>query len=114
MSSQPQPDFTLTGADLAEFDNEFDSAKPTTGGDSVPDGNYQVRVQAARLAKSREKKTPMIKWELLVISGSHAGRRIFTVSLFSPNSMPYTKGALKLCGVEPDRLSDLPDRKSVV
>ena len=61
--------------DLTSFDDEFETADAPSY-DEVPDGKYQVKIQTAKL-ESSQKGDPMIKFDLLVISGSQAGRHIF-------------------------------------
>jgi len=73
----------------------------------VPDCKYQVRIEAARLTEST-KGDPMIKWDLVVISGQHAGRHIFKNSVITSASLPFVKGDLKVLGVELPKFSDLP------
>ncbi len=57
--------------DLSSFDDEFETADAPSY-DEVPDGKYQVKIQTAKL-ESSQKGDPMIKFDLVVISGSQAG-----------------------------------------
>ena len=54
--------------DLSAFDDDFDSVEAPSY-DEVPDGKYQVRIDSVRL-ESSQKGDPMIKWDLIVLSGS--------------------------------------------
>jgi len=92
--------------DLTAFDEEYVQAEAPEF-EEVPDGKYQVRIEAARLAES-SKGDPMIKWDLVVISGQHAGRHIFKNAVITTASLPFVKGDLKLLGVELPKFSDLP------
>ena len=82
--------------DLSDFDDDFSSAEAPSF-DEVPDGKYQVRIDAVRLDRS-QRDDPMIKWDLLVIAGPHQGRHIFTNSVITPAALPYVKGDLKTVG----------------
>lgn len=94
--------------DLSDFDDDFSSAEAPSF-DEVPDGKYQVRIDAVRLDRS-QKGDPMIKWDLLVIAGQHDGRHIFKNSVITPSSLPYVKGDLKSVGLELEKFSDLSGR----
>ncbi len=94
--------------DLSAFDDDFDSAEAPDF-DEVPDGKYQVRIDAVRLDAS-QKGDPMIKWDLVVISGTHADRHIFKNSVISAAAMPFVKGDLKTLGMTLSKFSDLATR----
>ena len=94
--------------DLSEFDDDFSSAEAPSF-DEVPDGKYQVRIDAVRLDRS-QKGDPMIKWDLIVIAGQHSGRHIFKNSVITPAALPFVKGDLKTLGIELAKFSDLAGR----
>jgi hypothetical protein len=94
--------------DLSEFDDDFSSAEAPSF-DEVPDGKYQVRIDAVRLDRS-QKGDPMIKWDLIVIAGQHNGRHIFKNSVITPAALPFVKGDLKTLGLELPKFSDLAGR----
>jgi len=100
------PRQTGSDVDLTAFDEEYAQAEAPEF-EEVPDGKYQVRIEAARLTEST-KGDPMIKWDLVVISGEHAGRHIFKNSVITSASLPFVKGDLKVLGVELPKFSDLP------
>ncbi len=52
----------------------------------------------------------MIKFDLEVLSGSHAGRHIFKNSVITQASIPYVKGDLKTLGLELSKFSELSGR----
>jgi len=93
--------------DLAAFDEEYAQAEPPEF-EEVPDGKYQVRIEKAQLTES-SKGDPMVKWDLVVLSGAHAGRHIFKNAVITRASLPYVKGDLKLLGLELERFSTLPN-----
>lgn len=102
--SAPQDEAPL---DLSAFDEEFDNVEPADN-DEVPDGKYQARVQRVRLDRS-QKGDPMLKWELVVLSGPHANRHIFKNAVITQASLPFVKGDLKTLGLEVPRFSELPN-----
>ena len=94
--------------DLSAFDDDFDSID-APGYDEVPDGKYQVRISKVRLENS-QKGDPMIKWDLVVISGAQASRHIFKNSVITPAALPFVKGDLKTLELELAKFSDLAGR----
>ncbi len=94
--------------DLSSFDDDFAAAEAPSL-DEVPDGKYQVRIDSVRLDRS-QRGDPMIKWDLIVISGVLAGRHIFKNSVISPAALPFVKGDLQTLGLELHKFSELSDR----
>jgi len=94
--------------DLASFDDEFDTVEAPSQ-EEVPDGKYQVRIDSVRLEHS-QKGDPMIKWDLIVLSGSQAGRHIFKNSVITVASLPFVKGDLKTLGLVLTKFSGLAGR----
>ena len=94
--------------DLTTFDDEFNTAEAPTS-EEVPDGKYQVRIDSVRLEHS-QKGDPMIKWDLVVLSGSNAGRHIFKNSVITAASLPYVKGDLKTLRLVLTKFSELEGR----
>lgn len=93
--------------DLSAFDDDYDAAEAPSY-EEVPDGKYQVRVHRVELAKSQA-GDPMLKWDLVVISGGHAGRHVFKNSVITHKSLPFVKGDLQTLGVVLPRFSELPN-----
>jgi len=104
----PPPPYEAPPAplDLSAFDEEYDAVEPADN-DEVPDGKYQVRVQRVKLDRS-QKGDPMLKWDLVVLSGQHASRHIFKNAVITQASLPFVKGDLKTLGLEVPRFSELP------
>jgi len=94
-------------ADLSAFDDDYEEAEPPSH-DDVPDGKYQVRVQRVELGQSKA-GDPMLKWDLVVISGPHAGRHMFKNAVITNKSLPFVKGDLQTLGVQLPKFSELPD-----
>jgi hypothetical protein len=108
MSEHDEYEPVNEAVDLSSFDDEFETAEAPAH-DEVPDGKYQVRIESVRLENS-QKGDPMIKFDLEVMSGSHAGRHIFKNSVITQASIPYVKGDLKTLGIELAKFSELSGR----
>lgn len=106
-SHTPAPAPEALNVDLTQFDDDFEKAEAAQG-DDVPDGKYQVRIQAVCLNKSQA-GNPMLQYDLLVLFGPHAQRHIFKNSVITQNSMPFFKADLKVMGIQIPKLSDLPN-----
>ena len=98
----------VDAVDLSGMYDDFEGAEARDS-EEVPDGKYQVRIHKAKLEKTKN-GNPILKYDLLVISGSLAGRHLFKNSVLSFQSLPYFKGDLKIMGIELAKLSDLPGR----
>jgi hypothetical protein len=94
--------------DLSEFDSDFESVDAPSF-DEVPDGKYQARIESVRLEKS-QKGDPMIKWDLVIVSGAQADRHVFKNSVISAASLPFVKGDLKTLGMVLAKFSELSTR----
>ena len=97
---------------LAEFDDEYDNAPEPEPNkfEPLPDGKYQVKIEEVCLDESKAGNM-MLKWELRVISGEFAKRKMFKNSMLqTPENMTFLKGDLGICGIKLEKLSDLPSR----
>jgi len=105
----PAPDLPddASPIDLSAYDADFEAAEAPEM-EEVPDGKYQVRINTVKLAES-QKGDPMVKWDLIVISGQYAGRHVFKNSVITPASLPFVKGDLKTLGLQLAKFSDLPN-----
>ena len=108
MNSHDSFDRESQDVDLSAFDDDFATAEAPSL-DEVPDGKYQVRIDSVRLDRS-QKGDPMIKWDLIVISGPLTGRHIFKNAVITPASLPFVKGDLTTLGMELPKFSDLSNR----
>lgn len=102
----PVHDGNGAGIDLSAFDDDFEAAE-VPDFEEVPDGKYQVTIKKAQLVESNA-GDPMIKWDLIVISGAQEGRHIFKNAVITRKSMPFVKGDLTKLGLQLKRISDLP------
>jgi len=95
--------------DLAQFDDDFQTeATAERGGfESVPDGKYQVAVEKVELTQSST-GNPMLKWTLRILAPRFANRLLWRNSVFTHNTLKYVKTDLHLCGLDLDKLSELP------
>jgi hypothetical protein len=97
------------GIDLSIFDDDYEAAEAPSF-EEVPDGKYQTRIQRAALTHAQSSGEPMIKWDLVVISGELEGRHIFKNAVLTNKTLPFIKGDLLKLGLELTRISELPDR----
>jgi hypothetical protein len=96
--------------DLARLDEQFAEA-PVEEKDfgDVPDGKYQVAVDRVEITASKRSKVPMLKWGLKILDGKFKGRLLWRNSVMaSPQTIAWLKTDLHLCGLDLQRLSDLP------
>jgi hypothetical protein len=96
--------------DLTKFDNDYSSEQPEERGDfeSVPDGKYQVTVEKVELTEAQSTGNPMLKWTLRVIAPKFVNRLMWRNSVITHNTLKYVKTDLHLCGLDLEKLSDLP------
>lgn len=95
---------------LGQYDDDFQKSKEATGANEpIPDGSYQAMVNAARIVESKETFRPMLEWELAVVTGPYEGRKEWLRQfLDNANNYPFVKRNLRVCGVQMERLSELP------
>jgi hypothetical protein len=96
--------------DLSQFDADYRSEQPEERGDfeSVPDGKYQVAVEKVELTEAQSTGNPMLKWTLRVIAPKFVNRLMWRNSVITHNTLKYVKTDLHLCGLDLEKLSDLP------
>ena len=95
--------------DLAQFDDGFRSETTEERADfeTVPDGKYQVAVEKVELTQSST-GNPMLKWTLRILAPRFVNRFLWRNSVFTANTLKYVKTDLHLCGLDLDKLSELP------
>jgi hypothetical protein len=96
--------------DLTQFDDDFRNQQPDDRGelDSVPDGKYQVQVEKVELTEAHTSGNPMLKWTLRIIAPKFVNRLMWRNSAITQNTLKYVKTDLHICGLDLDKLSDLP------
>ena len=96
--------------DLSQWDDDFINASiEDREMDSVPDGKYQVVVERVELTKSQNTDNTMLKWKLKVIGPKHVGAIIWRNNvLASKSNVKWLKNDLHVCGLDIEKLSDLP------
>ena len=95
--------------DLAQFDDGFQKEATEERGDFeiVPDGKYQVAVEKVELTQSST-GNPMLKWTLRILAPRFANRFLWRNSVFTHNTLKYVKTDLHMCGLDLEKLSELP------
>ena len=96
-----------------QFDDDFQGETPAERSDmeSVPDGKYQVVVEKVEIAEAHTTGNPMLKWTLRVLAPHHVNRVMWRNSVFTPNTLKFVKTDLHICGLDLEKLSDLPVAK---
>ena len=97
--------------DLSQFDDEYrnEEAAERAEFESVPDGKYQVNVEKVELTEAQTSGNPMPKWTMRVIAPKFVNRLIWRNSVITQKTLKYLKADLHLCGLDLERLSDLPN-----
>ena len=98
--------------DLAAFDGTFQQEATEERGEfeGLPDGKYQVAIEKVELTHTQNTGNPVLKWTLRVLGPRFANRLIWRNSVITNNTIRYLKTDLHLCGLDLDKLSDLPGR----
>jgi hypothetical protein len=96
--------------DLSQFDDEFASAEVEERNfEPVPDGKYQVAVDRVELTTTKNSGAPMLKWTLKILGPAHQGRLLWRNNVMaSQENLKWLKGDLFTCGLELEKLSELP------
>lgn len=102
--------------DLAQFDDDFVSADVEEKDfESVPDGKYQVKVDRVELTRSETSGNPMLKWALKILGPTHKGRLLWRNNVIaSKDNVKWLKQDLYTCGLQMDKLSDLPGKLEIL
>jgi len=96
--------------DLTQFDDAY-AAAPVDERQfgEIPDGKYRVVVDRVEITTARTSGNAMLKWRLKILDGQFKNRLLFRNSvLSSPQMIAWLKSDLHLCGVDLEKLSDLP------
>jgi hypothetical protein len=98
--------------DLSQFDDDYESAEVEDREfEPVPDGKYQVKVDRVEIARAKSSGNPMLKWTLKILAPTHAGRLLWRNNVMaSKENIKWLKNDLHVCGLELDKLSELPER----
>lgn len=98
--------------DLAQFDDDFVSADVEEKDfEAVPDGKYQVKVDRVELTRSETSGNPTLKWALKILGPTHKGRLLWRNNVIaSKDNVKWLKQDLYTCGLQMDKLSDLPGK----
>lgn len=96
-------------AALAELESGWGETEEKKFGD-VPDGKYQVKIEAARVNHSKQKGRLQCSWELTIQDTDHRGRRLFKHDgMDNEESLGWFRGGLARLGVEwPDTPKKIP------
>lgn len=101
---------TVDEFDLAQFDDDFSQAEVEEREfEDVPDGRYQTVVDRVELTRAKSSGNPMLKWTLRILGPTHEGRLLWRHNVIvTPENIKWLKTDLHTCGLELEKLSDLP------
>ncbi len=102
----------MSDLDLAQFDDDFAEAPVEEREfEEIPDGKYQVNVEKVELTRAQSSGNPMLKWTLKILGPRFAGRLLWRNSVMaSKENLKWLKTDLHTCGLDIEKLSDLPAR----
>ena len=112
METNGYPQSEHEDIDLSQFDDDYESAEVEDREfEPVPDGKFQVRVQSVELTRAKSSGNPMLKWTLKILAPTHAGRLLWRNNVMaSKENIKWLKNDLHVCGLEIEKLSELPER----
>ena len=97
--------------ELALLDEAWVNTEIPAGGSScLPDGTYQVKIEAARIVERKDGSGIMLVMELECLHGNYEGRTHTHIRSIDGDQLQWLKKELSVCGVEMEYLSELPDR----
>ncbi len=108
--SDPFDDSNDQAIDLSGFDDGYARAEvrgPEGVRDEIPDGNYEVRIEEARLSRTPRTNNPMIVWRLRVLGPTHEGASLVKTRVITHRTLAFVKEDLELLGIRLERISDL-------
>jgi hypothetical protein len=97
---------------LAQFDEVWTKSGP--GNDDyyadIPDGNYDAVIEEARVTTTASTGRPMVVWTLRIQGPTAANRTLPKTRVITDNTVGWLKEDLRKCGLNLERLSELPKR----
>lgn len=98
--------------DLSQFDPDYQRAELNNGqpGQDIPDGQYLVSVEEARLGRTQSTGKPMLSWTLRILGPTAQDRLLWKHRVISDKTLAWVKEELAVCGVVLEKFSDLPRR----
>lgn len=98
------------GIDLAQFEEDFAQAEVEERDfETIPDGKYQVNVERVELTRAQTSGNPMLKWTLRILAPKFRGRLLWRNNVLATHeNIKWLKTDLHTCGLDLERLSDLP------
>ena len=98
----------MGGIGLTDLDDAFERAPGNDG--EAPDGNYVVRVDHVGIRETR-KGNRIMEWRLVVLDSEYEGAELRKISVLrNDQTLTYLKRDLLTCGIQLERLSELPER----
>jgi hypothetical protein len=96
--------------DLARFDRDFaDAPLEERTFDTIPDGKYEVNVDRVELTTAKSSGQPMLRWSLRILGPRCENRLLWRNNMLATReNIRWLKNDLHACGLDLQRLSDLP------
>jgi hypothetical protein len=96
--------------DLSRFDGDFAAAQiEEKEFDPIPDGRYQVQVEHVEITTAKSSGNPILKWTLKILAPQFRGRLLWRHNAMATReNLRWLKNDLQICGLELQKLSDLP------
>jgi hypothetical protein len=110
MPAHETPEMTAT--DLRQFDEAWRKT-PLASEDyysDIPDGHYEALIEEARVTTTSSTGKPMVVWTLRIQGPIAANRTLPKTRVITDNTVAWLKEDLRKCGLELERLSELPGR----
>jgi hypothetical protein len=101
-----------TIADLSQFDEAWKKSAVTNDDhySDIPDGRYEALIEEARLTTTASTGKPMVVWTLRIQGPVAANRTLPKTRVITDNTVAWLKEDLRKCGLDLERLSELPRR----
>lgn len=99
-------------AALRRFDSEYSAeiVGPVMDWMAIPDGKYQVVVEDVALCRAEISGNLHLLWRLRVNGSAMINRIVWKSRPITTETLQRVKEDLFVCGLQLDRLSQLPDR----
>jgi len=106
--TQQYSDSAAESVDLSHLDEQYSETEVEEQDfEPVPDGKYQVTVEAVELTHAQSSGNPMLKWKLRILGPAFRNRILWRNSVITSNTLQYLKKDLLLCGLQLAKLSEL-------
>lgn len=96
--------------ELDALSEDYLAAKVPEGGNKLPDGTWQVRVESVEIKESQNSDRLYLAWKLVCTHGEYEGSSHVHFRTIDKDNVTWLKKELTVCGLELASLSELEDR----